>query len=361
MIKYAKLGSHLPLNELVMAGSHDAGITEGGKNAQTQDRDIFGQAIAGVRIFDVRVAAQVVKAPGGGKQVEIRAIHADKKVQVGGKFTGAVGGVLGQKDVKTTAIFGGMGTYGETLTKMLADARRFVTTFTSEFLILKFDKSSNWPVIAEACVGILGDCIYKGNGLLNTVEIGHLAGKVIVLFTPSGFREAMGAGYGNTRGILEVVNLYSTPAVGDGFVGMTYFGKGGTNPFKGWGKFKDNQKKQAKLMAKAGNSDPQVMGMMYWTTTGLKESIFKRDEKMWSTPNQQKLKALWAGGMKLNYTDRLGGTDVQQPGHAQTLKAFMPNFVMIDFADPFKCKTIYELNEMSPTEMSRALQGYKDA
>ena len=34
MLKYSNLGRHKQLNEIVMAGSHDAGITEGGANVR---------------------------------------------------------------------------------------------------------------------------------------------------------------------------------------------------------------------------------------------------------------------------------------------------------------------------------------
>jgi len=36
MIKYSELGADKRLNEIVMAGSHDAGITSGAANAKTQ-------------------------------------------------------------------------------------------------------------------------------------------------------------------------------------------------------------------------------------------------------------------------------------------------------------------------------------
>ena len=79
------------------------------------------------------------------------------------------------------------GTWGLGLEGMLEDARRFVSgKHSSEFLILKFDKCSNWPLIAETCVRVLGPSIYTGTGNLNTKTLGQLSGKVIVLFTPDG-------------------------------------------------------------------------------------------------------------------------------------------------------------------------------
>ena len=61
MILYYRLGAEKRLNEIVMAGSHDAGITRGGGNAMTQKYDILGQTIAGVRLFDLRIAGAEIK------------------------------------------------------------------------------------------------------------------------------------------------------------------------------------------------------------------------------------------------------------------------------------------------------------
>src|SRR5262245_66471820 len=70
---YYQLGSHKRLNEIVMAGSHDAGITAGGANAKTQSKDILGQAKAGVRVFDLRVAGV-----GHKHRVRLKAFHSPK-------------------------------------------------------------------------------------------------------------------------------------------------------------------------------------------------------------------------------------------------------------------------------------------
>ena len=60
MITYYELGASKQLNEIVVAGSHDAGITSGGTNVKTQALDIGEQAQAGVRVFDLRIAATSV-------------------------------------------------------------------------------------------------------------------------------------------------------------------------------------------------------------------------------------------------------------------------------------------------------------
>jgi len=47
LVTYCQLGSGKQLDDIVMAGSHDAAITQGGGNAQARDPDIHGQADAG--------------------------------------------------------------------------------------------------------------------------------------------------------------------------------------------------------------------------------------------------------------------------------------------------------------------------
>ena len=68
--------------------------------------------------------------------------------------------------------------------------------------------------------------------------------------------------------------------------------------WKPFSKLSQNEKKQRKIMAAAKQSDPDVIGMMYWTTTGMFESIKKRNDNMWDTPNVLKLKRLWAQGLE---------------------------------------------------------------
>ena len=82
MIKYIDLGKDIQLNQIVLAGSHDAGITEGGKNIKTQDLDILGQARSGVRFFDLRVVARTVVDPNSNvKHAKLSTFHADKNGQ----------------------------------------------------------------------------------------------------------------------------------------------------------------------------------------------------------------------------------------------------------------------------------------
>ncbi len=367
-INYMSLGRGKRLSEIVMAGSHDAGIMAGKANAQTQSMNILQQATCGVRLFDLRIAAFASRVSGLGKEVELKAYHADGLMESTATKKRTLVGIhrAGAGRVERTKLrgFGRLqGAVGNGLVTMLQHARTFVTDICpAEFLLLKFDKSYNWPAIARTCVDELGGAMYNAPGNLNMRTLDDLAGSVVVLFTPPGL-QAIGGGW-EQHGVMGIRNLHSSdgpPAVYDpNYNGLTYFGKGGTtvNPFK-WSKIKINRKKQEKLMkamaAQAGDQNRDVMGMMYWTSTGLVRSIKSRNDKQWSDANVTKLKALWESGLKESITARLNHhVDVGTYANGPVLQAFMPNFVMIDFADPKKCETIFELNNTAATELTAA-------
>jgi hypothetical protein len=383
-VRYSQLGADRHLNEIVIAGSHDAGITGGGANARTQGKNIGEQARAGVRFFDVRVAGHVVNGA-QGSTMRLEAYHADPKLQRKGSGTHHVADLpVPARKVKTLSLPVG-GTWGDGLREMLAQARAFVTSASGqgEFLIFKFDKSKNWDLIAEVCALELGDRIYAGRGNLNTTRIGDLAGKVVVLFPRSGLAELSKVDPGVRSKILGWKNLSAEGASYEPtFKGLQYFGKGGTNPLAGGSfdtKVTQNEKKQGGLMGKATRErkylvgkrgfrqdrvdppvPPDTMGMMYWTSTGIFKSIQARDAHMWSTPNVARMKRLWAQGMEDYYMGIQHHDVVNLPlserakdaAQGAARKKFMPNIVMVDFADQTKCQTIYDLNSMSAWELA---------
>ena len=72
-IKYYDLGGLKKLHEIVMVGTHDAAITRGHGNVQTQTLNVLQQATAGVRFFDLRIAAaKVTAAPGSPRASNCR-------------------------------------------------------------------------------------------------------------------------------------------------------------------------------------------------------------------------------------------------------------------------------------------------
>ena len=206
---------------------------------------------------------------------------------------------------------------------------------------------------------MLGDKICKFSTNLNTKTLDELKGKVIVLFSVSG-RTALGW---NTppeaKGILAFENLKDVGAFDPNFPGLQYYGKGGTSTsittlFQTQNdKMKENIKKQAKLMQKGAATNPQVCGMMYWTATGVVTSIKSRNDFMWNESNQIKMMELWA-------TRVPAAVDQGDSSAAPMLKAFMPNFVMIDFADSDKCKKIYDLNQLAANTMTTAVKKFFD-
>lgn len=354
MIRYIDLGADKQLNEIIFTGGHDAAITQGKRNAKTQDLDILGQAKAGVRLFDLRIAAQDHgDAHGNGREVTLRAYHGSVSKE---KAPGLV------RDLGTTrSVDAGkmsLGTFGLGLDKILQDAAAFVAAEPSEFLLLKFDKCRNWPLIAEACVTLLGNALYKGTGNLNTTTLRQLAGKVVVLFTGEGVR-AVSSRYPVGSGILEIRSLKGKE--GDkpyaaSFHGMQYYGKGGTRLGNLVGdKIKENRRTQAAIMRAGAEGHPDVIGMMYWTSTGLLESIRQRNERQWSVKNVSRLNQLWREGLAESIETRLAKhVDPTRHAFGNVLKAFMPNVVMVDFADAQKCRTIYGLNHVAATALTDA-------
>ena len=353
MVTYYEIGNNKQLNQIVVAGTHDAGITTGGSGVQTQTLNIMEQAKAGVRFFDIRIAAAVTsQTHASGRPVaELRAFHADDKVVMKlDRSNVMLKGAANPVDIKQSKL--GAGAFGLGLTDMLQQARNFVHSDLgrNEFLMLKFDKCTNWALIADACRNVLGLALYKGGGNLNIKTLGDLRGKVVVLFSSSGLRELVGP----TNGILGFKNL---SAQGTGYErvydGLQYYGKGGTSPFNPVSKIKQNIKKQSKLMQGAGaTGNPEVIGMMYWTTTGLIESIKKRDDGMWDAPNVSKMKQLWGQGLGDFVKTRVSLPAANPLATAQQRRKYFPNIVMIDFADDAKCRQIRDLNDLAAPHLS---------
>ncbi len=353
MLTYHDLGKSRQLNEIVFAGTHDAGITRGGSGVQTQSLNIGEQAKVGVRFFDLRIAAAVTSQshPTSGRPVaELRAFHADDKVVMHLNRKVILAGTDTKVTLEQSKLAGGA--FGLGLSEMLRQARNFVHSSEgkNEFLILKFDKCTNWGLIADACRQTLGLALYTDGGNLNTKTLDDLAGKVIVLFSQKGWDELNG----NTRGILRFKNLSGDGATYEGtYDGLQYFGKGGTSPFNPFDKIKQNIKKQTKLvLGGSALQDPAVIGMMYWTTTGLFESIKKRDDGMWDAPNIVKMKQVWGQGLGDYVNARISLPSSNNLAQGQQRRSFFPNIVMIDFADDAKCRAIRGLNDLSASHLA---------
>ena len=358
MITYYELGPDKQLNEIVVAGSHDAGITSGGTNVKTQSLDIGEQAHAGVRVFDLRIAAQTLSVQQAGfpKQAELKAFHANPAAMKNEMKSRSLGGAP-PVDLMRTKFKLDAGDFGLGLNQMLRDARQFVSIDApNEFLILKFDKCLNWHLIADACRTELGDQMLTRDLNLNIQKLRDLAGHVICVFSDKGAKEiALHRNWGPTDGILKFINLSSSnDHYTNRYSGLQYYGKGGTSVVKPFNKLTQNEKKQRKLIGGATKAGPEVMGMMYWTTTGIFESIDERNDTMWEAPNVAKLKRLWAQGLaEYVYSENPLALPEGSPAIGPVRKQKMPNIVMIDFADERKCGVIRGLNDLSPDQLAR--------
>jgi hypothetical protein len=347
-LTYFSLGAQKRLNEIVMAGSHDAGITAGAANVQTQAQNILGQAISGSRVFDIRI-----KAVGTRKSKELKTYHGS---------------------AKDPATESKKGAWGDSLTTILNDAVTFVRNpaFSNEFLILKFDHCSSWIDIARTCVDIAGpggaNVLYTGGGNINNKTLQELRGKVIVAFMQAGYNEVRRT-YDHTAGIVPIRKVPDDGAYDPNFNGLQYCGKGGTNWKKGGDaktKVKENYDKQQTRFRKGlgDGGSPDVLGMMYWTTTGLLGSIRARNDEMWDPhgPYRNRLDWMFHDSLAESIQDRIAkSVDPTNYAFGTVLKVYMPNIIMIDFADNDKCKTVFDLNTLAATELTQTFKQLDEA
>jgi hypothetical protein len=361
-----RLGGAKRLTEIVFAGSHDASITNGSSSAQTQDLDIKGQAKAGVRLFDLRILAR--KFSGGG--ASLVGYHGSAGGKGNGKYRSDVSGK--SHDLKTNKSI--TGEFGLKLSDMLRHAREFVTKH-DEFLIFKFDKCSNYPLIAEYCINILGNDIFKPIGIeFGKLTLDDLKGKVVCVFSESALPEMRP--FTTADGILGFRSLRgdknSTKSYDGAFEGLQYYGKGGTDWKKVYQtnkmKMKDNESIQKKmLLAMARQEDnwaADVLGMMYWTSTGSVSSIRERNEgTMWSKTGVRRMGELWRQGLEASISTQLQRDRIKilEYGGVMRMKAYFPNIIMIDFADPGKCQTIFDLNDAVDQRLAEAYNTYVGA
>lgn len=349
-IEYHSLGGQKKVNEIVMAGSHDAAINSGGIRARTQSKSIYHQAKCGVRIFDIRISGQRT-GHGGAK---LSAFHGKNTPEMKSKNVGGA-----TRNIEVTRMV--LGDWGMDLDDILDGAFRFVEKYQDEFLILKFDKSANYELILEACQSKLKTRLYKKPGNLANHTLDEMGGKVVCGFMPDGFSKLSQAGATIADGAAQVVSLYPHGVMPDHINGLVYYGKGGTDivqprdyafssPVKG--KFLQNIDKQRRILGDANTAhySRDVLRMMYWTQTGMVRSIKGRDKKAWTTSGKQQLKQLWTEG-GYNYMSNSVPEAFPLDSHATNFQIYLPNFIMVDFADENKGQTIYDLNRLSRADI----------
>ena len=100
--------------------------------------------------------------------------------------------------------------------------------------------------------------------------------------------------------------------------------------------------------------------MMYWTTTGVFENIEDRNNQMWNMNNIGGIDSMWLKNFQqyMAYFENTLPQNVNSASYSSggTLKMFMPNIVMIDFADEQKCNYIYGLNTIAATKLVKATE-----
>ncbi len=364
MTAFLKSYANKQLKQIAFSGSHDAGIYGQGKsNVVTQSLDIKGQADAGVRFFDMRIAT--VKRSDG--RLDQKSYHLAQGV-VDHKHKGAKPG-----EAPSHQNVGHLGGWGQdTLTDMLKQAKSYVEEYGSEFLILKFSKCYNLKDVIDSCVRVLGDVQFNHNKPgaapinLNTRTVASLAGKDLTLFDPKEMAKLGGVISGQIySGCLSFGELFNkgtgtSRQYQQDFNGLQYFGK-----FSSTDDIKKNTKKQTATMSGGITCDRNAMGMMYWTTTGLTASIRARNDKMWSGVDVRVLRDVWESGYKTSRMNQLGALSFKDlyrknsrlyVANKNSWTSFTPNIVMIDFADTQKCVTIYNLNHVKSEMLETLMQ-----
>jgi hypothetical protein len=347
------------LCDVVFPGTHDAGIygTALGATAKTQNLSLGEQAAAGVRYFDLRIAT--IKTAAG---LEQRAYHAPALKQK----TSAAGNYQQPSLSKKVAVGVFTGYGADRLSQMLDQAREFVLKDPGgEFLILRFSKCGDMEEVVNQCLLKLGNEHFSRNVNLNEALVSSLQGKVITVFDHEDFIK-FPVELKAVPGILPVKALFNSGgphATYDPLTwGLQYFGK-----YSNTRSAEKNIGKQMQTLAQGPTSSPELLGMMYWTLTtkiGEKltktfESLQARDQKMWSSA-QQAMTSAWKAGVKDHIIARAGHQHRQwlTNGYPPTAvgrsaKSFMPNIIMMDFADPSRCATIWNLNLATADLMTR--------
>lgn len=358
------------LNEIVIPGSHDAGIY--GPNikgfSKTQNLNIYEQAQAGCRFFDLRIAVHK-HYDKSNLQYEAQAYHADGAVLGSSKIWKSNQKKSRTNFTKYQTIRAGKG-WGGSLDTMLVQARNFVQRNPTEFLILRISKSFNYNYIAQRCIKILDGFHYESGGNINHKFVSQLKGKVITVFDESA-RQLVTNPWKMAPGITFVKSLYDKDskqfsAYDPNYEGLQYFGKYSNTKGK-WSnnaKVNYNTKKQAQLMSQNAAAPIDVLGMMYWTSTGVSSNIEIRNGIMWNDINSQALKETWTQGLADAISDRLGKEEEnflklkkqndQMGGYlGGRMKAFMPNIVMMDFVAKDKCDIIKTLNDVAAVQLEK--------
>jgi len=176
----SKIQDDPQLINMVLPASHDAGVYGDSlsrvaapkRYARCQGSNIYNQAFAGSRVFDVRVFLKRVKDEKGKSVVQPTMGHFAME-----KF----------KWPKIGKSTGALGAYGGSFMTAVKDAVAYVKTYPSEFLILRISHTYCPEHVGAALddfrsIGNNANYIYNKSGNIALCSLDDLRGKVIMVF-----------------------------------------------------------------------------------------------------------------------------------------------------------------------------------
>lgn len=283
------------LNQLIMPGSHDAGMytTEdynlggGGEWAQTQSLSILGQLQAGSRYFDLRICKH---------KDHLRTYHGDT----------------------------GYGAYGAMLGSIIGDVKTFLQSAPgmNEVVILKFSHSYKDSV--ERTVGVvknLGNLLYKHPAQtltinLATMKLSDLAGKVVAVFG-----DEYSDHWNPDEGIFPYYDTDSNPSVVKHNALTVY------DQYANDGTYEEMENDQNNKLKQYAGWGQKFLFLLSWTVTGGGDVSDIR---------------VLAGMANPWLPKKLG--NIWKLYHNQPSFDHRPNIAYIDFIDPYLCRAIIDLN-----------------
>ncbi len=305
----SKIQHNPRLINMVLPASHDAGVYGDSltsvacpkKYARTQGSDIFNQALAGSRVYDVRVFLKRKTNSAGNKVI----------VPTMGHF--AAEGFKWPKFGKTT---GALGAYGGSFITAVNDAIGFVKTYDTEFIILRISHTKCTEHVRAALSEIIqsgdnADHIYNKGRNIATCRINALRGKVVMVFA-SEFH----TGFSVAEGYLPLYKFTGGQSISKGLCFCGEF-KGSTDMTKVLGntiRDADNHKSHPK----------DHLHWVYWQQTG-------------GNVNKNTTSATGAHA-------KLGDFIKEVKNKMDSDHWSLPNVIGHDFVNEQSCKQIFELN-----------------
>lgn len=325
-----QLNDKLWLRQIVMPGSHDAGVY--GTNQTIvkmsalvkpeytvcQHSDFFKQALAGSRFFDCRVflrkLPQAEQKPGGPKYENKLGHFAKEKVK-------------GSKEPT-------LGGYGGALVAVLCQALEFVNSNNSEFIILRFSHTYHPDQCVEEIKKIVNSkpeyskAVYKTAGNLAIKPISELRGHVIMVFD-----EKFTHHITPTEGIHRFKKFSEGASKIDGLATCGTF----SSSMKMAKVHEGSKEAIEKHFKHPGSPDVGHLHFVYWQQTA---GIFGEKDVYKTTTSAKKEGQAWTGGAHANLNDFM--TEVQDAWKKE--KKLPVNVISHDFVTAETCEKIIKLN-----------------